>query len=147
MVPIKLASTTCGTSVYPQEGLLSITPSSHAAMTRAVTLAFGNALFDHWQRSPRPQADIHSTSGYPRHGHVIVESIAWESGLNHDQYPPLKGVGCETEKVAVYPNHSRDWDQRSQRHILGPRRPGSPSTRSNHALHNVLLLTPVGPEP
>ncbi len=33
----------------------------------------------------------------------------------------LKGVGYVTGKDAVHPKHSRDRDQRSQRHILGPR--------------------------
>ncbi len=39
---------------------------------------------------------LHLTQGPLVVSDVIVESIAWESGLDHDLSPPLKGVGSDT---------------------------------------------------
>ncbi len=93
---------------------------------------------------------LHLTQGQLVVSDVIVESIAWESGLDHDQSPPLKGVGYVTEKMQFIPITPvigiSVLNYIFLAHRDGPCRAGSPSTRSNHALSNVPLLS-VGPEP
>ncbi len=44
---------------------------------------------------------LHLTQGQLVVSYVIMDSIAWESGLDHDQAQPLNGVGYVTGKDAV----------------------------------------------
>ena len=83
----------------------------------------GGSLMKH--RAVMDTRCLSTTSGSLVSPDGIAESLASVAkssvSLDHDQSPPLKGVGYVTGKDAVHPNHSRDRDQRSQRHNLGPR--------------------------